>query len=551
MRAGLLVVVFACGGSESLSPPSGAPPTRITIVAQPCPDWRYALVTESFDPVEDISRDELAASWTAGQIAASPETIAAIAPLLGKGGSVVVDRPAPSRKRRAVVPIDELSPAWKVVTVEGVHPLDPQHGSLVVRSCQQTHTNFDPARLTTVVMSGTTALTRRTAERIESHGAADLVEYIAPWFRSADITHVSNEVSFIRECDPVNGPTGTPEDLVFCAKDSYIEVLERIGTDLVELTGSHLSDYGGLDRTVEMYRRRGWKWFGGGRTQLESTEPRVLEHHGHKLAFLGCNAVGTWLHAVSKGSGVAACDWPRMTWQIRDLRARGFLPIVSVQHQETHEHAVPPGLVVDLRRLAEAGAVFVLGSQAHSAHPWDVHHGAFVHYGPGNILFAQSPEAQREASVDKLYLHDGKLLTVEHLYTRTEHGRPRLQTARERARLLAQLDEVSRAYAPSDPWASPTAGEADARIRPDSLIVEHGRTQQLAIRVPERLDPAQRYPLVIALEGEVVHDDAFVVSPVGTLRATGDEIATFIRAKYPVDPVRTQITPKPRRSRRQ
>ncbi len=550
MRAGLLVVVFACGGSESLSPPAGAP-TRITVVARPCPDWRYAVVTESFDPSEDISRDELAFNWTAGQIAASPETIAALASSLGNGGSALTGRPEPSRTRRAIVPIDELSPAWKIVTVDGVHPLDPDRTSLAVRSCHHDHGNFDPTNLTTVVMSGTTALTRRTAERIDSHGAADLVEYIAPWFRSADITHVSNEVSFIRECDPASGLTGTPEDLTFCAKDSYIEVLELIGTDLVELTGSHLSDYGGLDRTVELYRRRQWKWFGGGRTQLESTEPRVLEHHGHKLAFLGCNAVGTWLHAVSKGVGVAACDWPRMTWQIRDLRARGFLPIVSVQHQETHAHDVPPGLVVDLRRLAEAGAVFVLGSQAHSAHPWEVHHGAFVHYGPGNILFAQYPEAQREASVDKLYIHDGRLLTVEHLYTRTEHGRPRLQTARERARFLTQLDEVSRAYAPSDPWASPTAGDPDARVRPDSLIVEYGRTQQLAIRVPERLDPERRYPLVVALDGEVIHDDAFVVSPVGKLRATGDEIATFIRAKYPVDPARTQITPRPRRSKRQ
>lgn len=552
MRAGLLVVVFACGGSESLSPPSGAPSNRITIVAQPCPDWRYAVVTESFDPVEELSRDELAASWTAGAIAATPETIEVLAPLLGDAAKVplIVGRPEPSRTRRAIVPIDELSPAWKVVTVDGVHPLDPARTSLVTRSCQHAASNFDPAKLTTVVMSGTTALTRRTAERIDSHGAADLVRHIAPFFRAADVTHVSNEVSFIRECDPVNGPTGSPDDLTFCAKDSYLEVLDLIGTDLVELTGSHLSDYGGLTRTIEMYRRRGWKWFGGGRTQLESTEPRVLEHRGHKLAFLGCNAVGTWLHAVSKGAGVAACDWSRMTWQIRDLRARGFLPIVSVQHQETHEHDVPPGLVVDLRRLAEAGAVFVLGSQAHSAHPWEVHHGAFVHYGPGNILFAQYPEAQREASVDKLYFHAGRLLTVEHLYTRTEHGQPRLLTARERARFLGQLEDVSRAYPPSAPWAPPTTGEGDARIRPDSLIVEHGRAQQLAIRVPARLDPEERYPLVVALEGDVVHDDAFVVSPVGKLRATGDEIAAFMRAKYPVDPARTQITPRPRRSKR-
>jgi poly-gamma-glutamate synthesis protein (capsule biosynthesis protein) len=550
VRAGLLVV-FACGGSESISQPA-ATPTRVTITAQPCAEWRYAVVTESFDPVENLTRDELITAWTSGDIAASQATITALGSQLGVAKRVprVEERPEPTRSQRAIVPVHELSPAWKVVTIDGVHPLDPAHASLSARACHERAGNFDPAKLTTVVMSGTTALTRRTAERIDSHGAADLVEHIAPWFRSADVTHVSNEVAFIRDCDPLNGLVGGDKDLTFCSKDSYIEVLDRIGTDIVELTGSHLSDYGGLARTVEIYRKRGWAWFGGGRTQLESTEPRILEHHGHRLAFLGCNAVGTWLHAVSTGAGVAACDWSRMTWQIRDLRARGYLPIVSIQHQETHEHDVPPGLVVDLRRLAEAGAIFVLGSQAHSAHPWDVHHGAFVHYGPGNILFAQSPEAQREASVDKLYIHAGKLLTVEHLYTRTEHGQPRQLTARERARFLGQLEEVSRAYPPSDPWKATAPADLDARMRPDSMIVQHGRMQQLAIRVPERLDGAKRYPLVVDLEGAATHDDAFVVSPVGKLRATGDEIATFMRAKYPVDPARTQITPAPKRSKR-
>ncbi len=523
-------------------------PVTVTVIAKPCVEWRYALVTESFDPVEDTSRDALSSAWRDGQIAAAPSTITALEGVLGDSARVtkLTARTEPSRTRRAIVPIDELSPAWKVVTIDGAHPLDVHAASpLVARACDRSAPNFDPEKLTTIVMSGTTALTRRTAERIDSHGAANLVAHIAPWFATADLTHVSNEVSFLRECDPVNGPTGAADDLTFCAKDRYIEVLDLLGTDIVELTGSHLSDYGGLHRTVEMYRKRGWAWFGGGRTQLESTEPTILEHHGQRFGFLGCNAVGTWLHALSTGAGVAACDWERMLWQIRDLRARGIAPIVSVQHQETHDHDVPPGLVIDLRRLAEAGAVFVLGSQAHSAHPWDVHHGAFVHYGPGNILFAQYPEAQREASVDKLYFHAGKLLTVEHLYTRTEHGQPRLLTARERARFLGQLEQVSHRMPTSAPWAEPTRSDSDARVRPDSLIVQHGRMQQLAVRLPERIERAQRYPLIVDLTGSSARDDAFVVSPVGKLRATGPEIATFVRTKYPIDPARTSITPRP------
>jgi hypothetical protein len=245
-----------------------------------------------------------------------------------------------------------------------------------------------------------------------------------------------------------------------------------------------------------------------------------------------------------------------MTWQIADLRRRGFIPIVAIQHQETDVHDPPPALVADLRRVAEAGAAFVLGSQAHSAHPWDVHHGAYVHYGPGNTLFHQYTEAQREAAIDKLYFHAGTLLAVEHLYIRQEHGRPRLLKSAERARLLRQLGAVAAKLPASDRWAAPVP-IADPRTRPDSLVVQHGRLQHLAIRVPEPFVATKRYPLVVDLGSSPApnpDNDAIVVSPVGTLRATGPEIAGFVRAKYPVDPDRTLIratdTPRVARTRR-
>jgi poly-gamma-glutamate synthesis protein (capsule biosynthesis protein) len=555
-----LMVLVACG-SEAVAPIAPAPaipaatvaPTAAVPAAKPCPpgapagarsgEWRYALVTAQLDPVEDVPLAGLADAWRDGTIAAHPDTITALAPVLGDparvrrlGRGERVDL----ARGRAILPAHELSPVYKAIRVAGKHPL-VDDGPLVVPLCggASPTRNIDPERMTTLVMTGTTALTRRTAERIDSHGARDVVSDIAPWFRSADLVHISNEAAFVRDCDPLDGPTW----LTFCSRDSYIRVLEELGTDIVELTGSHLIDYGqySLLRTIAMYERRGWVWFGGGRTQLEATEPRIVEHHGNRLAFLGCNAVGTWLHALSTGAGVAGCDWARMTWQVADLRRRGFLPIVAIQHQETATHDPPPQLVADLRRIAEAGAAFVLGSQAHSAHPWDVHHGAYVHYGPGNMLFHQYPEAQREAAIDKLYVHAGALLAVEHLYIRQEHGRPRLLNAREGARMLRQLGAVAAKMPPSAPWAAPLP-ISDPRTRPDSLVVAHGRLQHLAVRVPEPFVVTKRYPLVVDLrDTPAPNDEALVVSPRGTLRATGAEIARYVLAKYPADPDRTQI----------
>jgi hypothetical protein len=401
-------------------------------------------------------------------------------------------------------------------------------------------------------MSGTTALTGRTAMRIDSHGVADTVRHLQPFFRAADLVHISNEVSFVRKCDPKKGQ----DTLVFCARDRYIEVLEALNTRLVELTGSHLLDHGARPfvSTIDEYERRGWIWFGGGRTQLEATAPRIVEHHGNKLAFVGCNAVAAWIRAIGQGPGVATCHWARMIWQIQDLRRRGFVPIATVQHRELRTHLPEPDMVRHLRSLAEAGAAFVLGSQAHVAHPWEVHHGAYIHYGPGNLLFAQHREEQREASVGKLYLHDGRLLSVARLYVRTDHGQPRQLAAAERAHFLGRLAAAASAVAPPDPWAVP-AIPPESRARPDSVIVS-GRSQLLTVTVPERVEPGVRYPLIVDLAGvapaaapattpAATATDAFVVVRTGETRAKGAEIADFMRAKYPIDPGRISITPEP------
>ncbi|HWO17993.1 MAG TPA: CapA family protein [Kofleriaceae bacterium] len=514
-------------------------------------EWRYALVAGPFEPTPDVTAARLTAAWRGGAIAAAPETEAALAAALGPRGAGPRlgpgERPQPDGARWAIVPAHELSPSFGVITVDGRHPLEatPQatEGPLVLPVCGAAPApirNIDPARLTRLVMSGTTALTGRTAERIDNAGITEMIRHLRPFFREAELVHISNEVSFVRRCKPMTGQ----DTLKFCARDRYIALLEGLNTRLVELTGSHLIDYGhaALVRTIDEYARRGWIWFGGGKTQLDATAPRIVEDHGNRLAFVGCNAVAAWIRAIGPGPGVATCHWARMIWQIQDLRRRGYTPIATVQHRELRTHAPPPDLVRDLRSLAEAGAMFVLGSQAHVAHPWDVHRGAYIHYGPGNTLFAQHREMQRDAAIDKLYIHDGRLLTVAHLFLRTEHGQPRLQTEAERASFLGELAAAAAQIEPPDPWTAPVI-PPEPRARPDSLIVA-GRSQRLTVTVPERVAPDVRYPLLVDLSGAApAADRAFVAVPIGDRRAKASEIAAFMREKYPIDPAQVTIVP--------
>lgn len=525
-------------------------------------EWRYAIATPPFSPIETITADELAALWRGEgktRLSASVETATALAAILGPGKVDELAQPlAINAARWAVLPAHELTPRWNVIAVDGKHPLDKAPGPLAVPLCgtgKAAIRNIDPGRLTTLAMTGTTALTRGTSKLMEQKGVLYPLRDVQPWLASIDLVHISNEVSFVPEppCDTGNGR----DRINFCSKDRYIELLEKAGAKIIEMTGSHLPDYGWhwIAHTVELYQKRGWIWFGGGRTEHENTEPRVLEHNGNNLVFIGCNMPHTLNPWIQDGPGVGACDMPRIAYWISDFNRRGFTVIVSVQHSEVYQYDPPPTVVRDLREIAKAGPAFVMGSQAHAPHPWEVHHGAFVHYGPGNFLFDQDMHPLRDSAQNKLYIHAGKLLTVGHLYARLEEGgRPRPMTDTERAGFLAAMATAQARLRGAKPDAAPITVPA-SRSRPESFLVK-AILHHVIVEVPARIEPGKTYPAIIELAGPgQPNDGAFVVTRVPSKRRVAEptvdtlvvEITELLKARYPVDP--TRITTNARRAK--
>jgi poly-gamma-glutamate synthesis protein (capsule biosynthesis protein) len=117
--------------------------------------------------------------------------------------------------------------------------------------------------MTVLVMTGVTALVRATAHTMELQGITYPAVDIGAWLREADITHISNEVPFARDC-PFPNPNQI--NVVFCSDPRYIDLLEDVGTDVVELTGDHFGDWGAdaMFFTLDLYQERGWPYYGGG-----------------------------------------------------------------------------------------------------------------------------------------------------------------------------------------------------------------------------------------------------------------------------------------------
>lgn len=433
-------------------------------------NWTYALVAPFPTIPDGISGEDLRDAWegnapepwSGSPLWMAESTQQALTALWGEAGSGAV-RTADSdqlletvwneKRGWAIIPFESIQVDWKVLTIDGQSPLhndfDAESYPLIVpfalicdEPCpiplpELTVTNRDPEKLTTLLMTGVTALVRATAYKMEVEGINYPAQDIGDWLRDADIAHISNEIPFDPNCPP---PNPNKKDLQFCSDPKYIELLEYVGADVIELTGNHFQDRGSAATlfTLELYNERGWPYYGGGADLADAQKPITMEHNGNKLAFIGCNPVGPdFAWARDDGwPGAAPCDFDYMTAQISQLREDGYLPIATFQYYEYYSAEPRPWQVRDFQTMADAGAVVVSGSQAHFAQAKALYNGAFIDYGIGNLFFDQMDipvVGTRREFLDRHVFYNGRYLGVELLTAMLEdYARPRPMTPVER-----------------------------------------------------------------------------------------------------------------------
>ena len=341
----------------------------------------------------------------------------------------------------ALLPFEELSKSWQPrpdmgylgggeivrFTLRG----DPEAIAALEQheDFQIPATNFERKNLASVILTGTTALTRGTGILMDEKGSLYPAAKIGDLLKSADITHISNEIAFDPDCE-LEG-SGTK----FCSKPQYFDLLKAIGTDVIELTGNHELDYGTQPflYSLDLYTKNGIPYYGGGRDPAEADQPLKVEINGNRIAFLGCNAVGPDEDLAQEGSpGSNPCDTELLRKSIQELRNEGYNPIVTFQHMEVCQ-AEPVGPQRgDFQRAADAGAVIVSGSQGHCPQVMEFYGDVVIHYGLGNLFFDQMDKIERMAFVDRYWFYDNRLIGVEPIpIIRDDAAQPRQMTVEE------------------------------------------------------------------------------------------------------------------------
>lgn len=412
----------------------------------------YVPVTGFYATRQNVTQAELAA-----QSAELPGTASSIDDLINNPGSDDI----------ILIPISQLSDRVKLLSLDSHYYLDSFTSGAFFRQARieatdqsvalDMHIQFIdlPGKDTTlkVHQTGVTALTRLMQRKLSSVGDATYFSAkIGDFLADADITHVSNEVSFRSGCQYSN--------TLFCSPPEFIETLKASGVNLVELTGNHNNDNGSIYNTesINLYHSLGWHTFGGGLNSTEAAKPYLADQKGSKIAFLGYNAAdgpGSGAIAGSDNAGANLYTDAKAQADIAAAKQDGQFVIVNIQYAECQ--AYPAGYVEFpacdgpisgqqelFRKMIDFGADLVMGSSAHQPQTYELYKDKPIYYGLGNLYFDQTqwPGTERGIILTH-YFKDGKLLQTR--LTPTVYDRDyqtRVMTPDEADYLLTRLQNA-------------------------------------------------------------------------------------------------------------
>lgn len=275
--------------------------------------------------------------------------------------------------------------------------------SVLVKNIDSQDTVFDMEELVKINMSGVVAISRALASKIDKSGDYGYpAREIGGFLANADLTHISNEVSFVPGCSTYSG-------MRFCSRPEYIKVLEDSGVDIVELTGNHNNDYGSIysAETIEKYKSLGMRYFGGGLDEVDASKILYEEVKGTKIAFVGYNYYDTIYRSLAlageERSGANYYSDEKVKSDIEEAKKNASIVIVTFQFQECYSYpdsdVIYPICYKPLsnpdqrdvfRKAIDYGANIVVGTQAHQPQTYELYGNGVIYYGLGNLYFDQN-----------------------------------------------------------------------------------------------------------------------------------------------------------------
>lgn len=254
------------------------------------------------------------------------------------------------------------------------------------------------------------------------------------WADVADLI-AEPDVTFANLESPVAPRSGKgSRSFVFNAPPAAVRALRAAGVDIVSIANNHLFDQGreGFLETLRELDAAGMAWAGAGERPAEAG-PRRMEAGGISLAFLAWsrffNDSG---NDCPRGTSrpclqAAVLDPDRAVAAVRRAAGTSDAVVVSLHWGEEYADRPREDDVVLAHRLADAGALVVLGHHPHVLQPIELYRRAdgkvaAIAYSLGNFVSNQSRYYAPGVTPDRVAAtRDGALLRVA--LARRDYGR--------------------------------------------------------------------------------------------------------------------------------
>jgi Bacterial capsule synthesis protein PGA_cap len=341
------------------------------------------------------------------------------------------DYPFASDSLLLLTTIDSTDGRWLACSVDGSSFFTSPSAYRLF--CASTHPfRFDEA-ITSYTHTGVTAITRQAGVVVQRTGTDAYLQNLMPYFQQPEIVHISNEVSAVDSCS-----YGRMK-MSFATRTEHFALLEKLGADIIELTGNHNLDFGEEPylKSLQWYTEHGMQYFGGGASPDEAKKPliRTLKD-GSKVAWIGFNERCPCGECADREMGANRWDSLQAVQTIDYLRNQEKVQfiIACVQYGESDSYAPTRNQRRISHLLMDLGVDVMIGSQAHQPQEVAIYKNKMVFYGIGNFLFDQIHRiGVRQAFFLQCYFYKGKIIQYQPVYTFMGSDRiPQIATEEER-----------------------------------------------------------------------------------------------------------------------
>ncbi len=243
-----------------------------------------------------------------------------------------------------------------------------------------------PLPVTRILLGGDVMLSRNVG--VQAHKRDDPawpLRRVAELFSSADIAFVNLEAPFSDRGRPVE------KGMVFKAEPDMIEALLVARINVVSTANNHARDCGshGLEFTLDWLANAGIAAVGTGATAEAAHQGAVIERNGVRFGFLAYTYDQSNGNYSDHDDRIAMLDRDVMTHDVRSLRERADVVIVSMHAGWEYSRQVNPWQRNFAHDAIDAGACLVVGHHPHVTQPVECHANGVIFYSLGNLVFDQ------------------------------------------------------------------------------------------------------------------------------------------------------------------